>query len=183
MPNYDRGNGGNGDLLWKRLMPAGCISQDCCFRCLWSLCRPLSTHAFTRDSWTLTGKSGSVSCGVTALSPGSWCTQGFVVPSKSVSLDVLSLFVDPRFGKSVVGSRTFVTMWELLLYNCSLVCGLSARRLYSVANGDLLQWIYATRCTSQACCSQGPCPRCRSLLTCVSTGDTQTLRQVWLSLL
>ena len=28
------------------------------------------------DSWSLTDKSGSVSCGVTA--PGSWCTQGFV---------------------------------------------------------------------------------------------------------
>ena len=30
------------------------------------------------DSWTLIGKSGSVSCGVTAPSPGSWCTQGFI---------------------------------------------------------------------------------------------------------
>ena len=32
--------------------------------------RPLPTHASTRDSWTLMGKSGSVSCGVTA--PFSW---------------------------------------------------------------------------------------------------------------
>ena len=32
--------------------------------------RPPQTHASTRDSWTLTGKSGSVSCGVT--SPFSW---------------------------------------------------------------------------------------------------------------
>ena len=30
------------------------------------------------DSWTLIGKSGSVSCGVTAPYPGSWCTQGFI---------------------------------------------------------------------------------------------------------
>ena len=28
--------------------------------------RPPSTHTSTGDSWTLTGKSGSVSCGVTA---------------------------------------------------------------------------------------------------------------------
>ena len=28
--------------------------------------RPMPTHTSTRDSWTLTGKSGSVSCGVTA---------------------------------------------------------------------------------------------------------------------
>ncbi|CAM9299412.1 unnamed protein product [Rangifer tarandus platyrhynchus] len=32
--------------------------------------RPPSTHASAGDSWTLTGKSGSVSCGVTA--PFSW---------------------------------------------------------------------------------------------------------------
>ena len=35
-----------------------------------TLGRPLSTHTSTRDSWTLTGKSGSVSCGVAA--PFSW---------------------------------------------------------------------------------------------------------------
>ena len=32
--------------------------------------RPLLTHASSRDAWTLIGKSGSVSCGVTA--PFSW---------------------------------------------------------------------------------------------------------------
>ena len=32
--------------------------------------RPLSTHDFAEDSWTLTGKSGSVTYGVTA--PFSW---------------------------------------------------------------------------------------------------------------
>ena len=31
-----------------------------------------------RDSLTLAGKSGSASCGSLLLSPGSWCTQGFV---------------------------------------------------------------------------------------------------------
>ena len=35
-----------------------------------ALQQPPLTHASTRDSWTLTGKSGSVSCGVTA--PFSW---------------------------------------------------------------------------------------------------------------
>ena len=40
--------------------------------------RPPRTHAFARDSWTLTGKSGSVSCGVSA--PLSWVLvlTGFV---------------------------------------------------------------------------------------------------------
>ena len=40
--------------------------------------RPPLTHTSTRDSWTLMGKSGSVSCGSLLLSPGSWCTKGFV---------------------------------------------------------------------------------------------------------
>ena len=41
-----------------------------CTQCPWLCSRPLLTHASTGDSWTLTGKSGSVSCGVTA--PLSW---------------------------------------------------------------------------------------------------------------
>ena len=44
---------------------------------------PLTTRQTTvdpsaRDSWTLTGKSGSVSCGVTTPFSWSWCAQGFV---------------------------------------------------------------------------------------------------------
>ena len=44
------------------------------------------THASAGDSWTLTGKSGSVSCRVTA--PFSWvlaCTRFCLCPPKSVS--------------------------------------------------------------------------------------------------
>ena len=45
-----------------------------------------TTHASAGDSWTLLGKSGSVSCGSLLLSPGSWYTQGFVcVLQESVS--------------------------------------------------------------------------------------------------
>ena len=40
------------------------------------------THASTGDSWTLPGKFGSVSYGVTAPFPGSWCTQGYVCPPR-----------------------------------------------------------------------------------------------------
>ena len=50
----------------KRLMSACHTSQDCCYQCPWSSGRPLSTHTSARDSQTLTGKSGSVSCVVTA---------------------------------------------------------------------------------------------------------------------
>ena len=63
-PNYSRGKG-NGDLLQKDLCP-----QHCYIQCPWPCSRPLSTHVFTRDSWTFTGKYGSVSCGYTT--PFSW---------------------------------------------------------------------------------------------------------------
>ena len=46
--------------------------------------RPLPTHTSARDSWPLTGKSVSVSCGVTA--PFSWVLVHKVLfaPSKSL---------------------------------------------------------------------------------------------------
>ena len=55
--------------------------------------RPISTHTFARDSWTLTGKSELVSCGITL--PFSWvlvhtrfclCAPGVCFPS---SVEVL----------------------------------------------------------------------------------------------
>ena len=42
-----------------------------------------TTHASAGDSWTLLGKSGSVSCGSLLLSPGSWCAQVSVCAPKS----------------------------------------------------------------------------------------------------
>ena len=58
--NYGEGNEDNGDLLQK--VPCTQCPQPCS--------RPLPTHDSTGDSCTLIGKSGSVSCGVTA--PFSW---------------------------------------------------------------------------------------------------------------
>ena len=40
--------------------------------------RPPSAQDSARGSWTPTGKSDSVSCGVMILSLGSWCMQNFV---------------------------------------------------------------------------------------------------------
>ena len=58
------------------------------------------------------------------LSPGSWWTQGFVVPSESLFPWGFSVLLpDPQVGKSVVGPRTLATVQELLWYNCSLFCG------------------------------------------------------------
>ena len=60
-PNYGGGNEDNGNLLQK--VPC----MRCYTQCPQACSRPLSTHASTGDSWTLTGKSGSVSCGITSL--------------------------------------------------------------------------------------------------------------------
>ena len=69
-PNYDGGNEDNGDLLQK-------IPHVYCYiQCPQPCSRPPPTHASSGDSWTLTGKSGSVSCGATAPFSWSWCTQG-----------------------------------------------------------------------------------------------------------
>ena len=132
--------------------------KDYYIQCSWPQGRPLSTQASAWDSWTLTGKSGSVSCGVTA--PFSWvlvftgfqwlsknlfpqtCGRSVVKshwPSKSNSLGFSVLSPDPQFRKSVVGPRTFATVWGLLWYNCSLVCRSPAWWLYGGVNGDLLQ--------------------------------------------
>ena len=63
-PNYGGGNEDNGGLLQN--LPC----MHCHTQCSQTCSGPLLTHASTRDSWTLMGKSGSVSCGVTA--PFSW---------------------------------------------------------------------------------------------------------------
>ena len=63
-PNYGRGNGSDCGLLLKDLC------QHLCSQCPWLRGRPLPTHSSAADSRTLTGKSGSVSFGVTA--PFSW---------------------------------------------------------------------------------------------------------------
>ena len=98
-PNYGGGNEDNGDLLQK--VPC----KHCHTQCPRPYSRPLSTHASAGDSWTLTGKSGSVSCGVTA--PFSWvlvhtrfclCLQG------SVSL-VLFKFWRPMVGLTATSSK------------------------------------------------------------------------------
>ena len=88
--------------------------------------------------------------GTLLLSLGSWCAQSFVLclykqtcipnlfpqscgssvikshwPPKRISWESSVPLPDPPVGKSVVGPRTFITVQELLWYNCSPVCGSS----------------------------------------------------------
>ena len=129
----------------------------CHTQCSQPCSRTPLTHTSAWDSWTLTGKSGSVSCGVT--SPFSWvlvhtrfclCPPRVCFPSpvevvlsSSTGPQIFSGFsvslLDPQVGKSFVGLGTFATVWELLWYNCSPVCGLSASRLYGGTHIPCLQ--------------------------------------------
>ena len=59
-PNYAGGDEDDGDLLQK----ISCMNFYT--QCPQSCSRPPLTHASTGDSWTVTGKSGPVSCEVTA---------------------------------------------------------------------------------------------------------------------
>ena len=76
-PNYGGGNEDNGDLPQK-------IPCMYCYTQYPQPCsRPPLTLASTSDSWTPTGKSGTVSCGV--IAPFSWVlVHKVVVPSKSL---------------------------------------------------------------------------------------------------
>ena len=116
------------------------------------------------------------SCGSAVIKPH-W-------PSKSNSLGVLSPFAGSQVGKSLVGPRTFVTVWALFWYSFSLVCGLSARWLYGGANGNLLQedlchmpWLPGLLLP------EPPSPQQATADLCLLRRHSNTQRQVWLSLL
>ena len=60
--------------------------------------------------------------------------------------------------------------------SCSAVCGSSAPQLCGGTIVTSSKRAYTTCSASQMCCSQSPCPCCRSLLTCAAVGNTQTLK-------
>ena len=124
-PNSGRDNEGNGDLLQKDL---------CSIQCQGNPQQGGSSrknHTSTRVSWTLTGKSGPVTCRATA--PFSWLlvpTRFCLCPPRVCFLSPMELLQsnpiglqsqipwgfsvplpDPQVGKSVVGPKTFLKMW------------------------------------------------------------------------
>ena len=172
-PNYGGDNADKGDLL----LNAPCT--HCCAQCP----DPAAGHCWPTPPRENPGQSQSLAqplVGSLFLSPGSWFTQGFVSAlQESVSPGLWkfcnqiplaskvkfpggsqSLCQIPRLGKSVVGPRTFLTVWEFIWYNCSAVYGSSAQQLSGGINGDLLQ---EGLCHTQDCCTQSPCGR--ALLT------------------
>ena len=86
-------------------------------------------------------------------------------------------------GQSLVGSLLLSSgSWYTQGFACALQNSVSPVlckfcQLYGGVNGDLLQ---EGLCLTQVCCTQSPRPCSSPLLTCTSTGDTQT--QFYLSL-
>ena len=75
--------------------------QHCYTQCPQPCSRPLHTHAFVGDSWTLMGKSRTVSCGVTAPFSSVLVYRRFVCAlQESVSQSCVSS------GSSMVGLMT-----------------------------------------------------------------------------
>ena len=87
-PNYGGGNEDNGDLPQK--IPCMYCYSPCSQPCS----RPPLTQAFSRDSWTITGKSP---VGSMFLSLGSWCKRFCCALQESISQSYVSS------GSSVVG--------------------------------------------------------------------------------
>ena len=90
-PKYGGGNEDNGDLLQKVHAGTAALSalDPATGHCQPT---PLQTHTSTGDSWTLTGKFGSVSLGSLLLSSGSWCAQAFVCALQESVSPVLCKF-------------------------------------------------------------------------------------------
>ena len=147
----------------------------------------------TRDSWTLTGKSDSISCGDTA--PGSWCTQGFVCAlQESVSpvlrkvcnqilltfkvrflRDTQSFCLIPKLG-SLLWALERLQLRETFF---GVIALLFVSRLSSGSGVELMATSFKRTCVTlhlprllfQSLCLHG-----RLLLTRTSTGDPQTLK-------
>ena len=129
-------------------------SQHFCCQCPCPHGEPQPPPASAGDPPTLADRSGSVSPGVTAPSPGSQCTQYFVCalqewslcfpkscqssavkspqPSKSDSLGIPPPVAGPPGWESDLGLRTFTPVGGLLWYKCSPVCESPTQQLWDL---------------------------------------------------
>ena len=124
----------------------------CYTQCPQPCSRPPPTHTSTGDSWTLTGKSGSVFCGVPA--PFSWvllCTRSYLCPPR-VCFPVLCKFwqfyggVNGDPSKSVCHTKAAAP--ELLSLGSAL--------LTHTSTGDTQTQFYLSLCgVSGSWCAQG----------------------------
>ena len=128
-PNYGGSNEDNSDLLQK----VPCTHSYT--RCPQPCSRSLLTQTSTRDSWTLTSKSRSVSCGVTA--PFSWvlvCTRFCLCPPR-VCFPVLWKFW--RLYSGVNGDLLQDGLCYAQFYCTQSPCPCSSPLLTGTSAGDI----------------------------------------------
>ena len=138
--NYGGDNEDNSDLLWKVPL-MHCSTQYPRHRS-----RPPLTHASARDSWTLTGKSGSVSCGVTV--PFSWVmvhTRFCLCPPR-VCFPVLW-----KFGSSIVGLMMISSKraYDILRSAAPRVPAPAAGPCWPVSSQEAPLWLSSKESTCQ----------------------------------
>ena len=148
-PNYGEGNEDNGDLLLK--VPC----MHCCIQCSQPCRRPPQSQASAGDSWTLLGKSGSVSCGVTA--PFSWVlvlTNWCVCVSSKSLFPVLCKFWQLYGG--INGSLLQEGLCHTQVYCTQSSCPCSSPLLTHTSAGDTQTQFFLSLCgVSGSWCAQG----------------------------
>ena len=146
-------------------MPACCNSQDCCSQYPWPRGRPLLTLISARDSQTLIGKSGSVSCHCSSL-PGHGTHKVSLYPPKVCFPGRSQFFCQTPTLGNLLWALELLQQWEIFF---AIIALQFMRRLFGSSMGALTvtssKRAYATLCDSQVCCSQSPCRQGRSLLT------------------
>ena len=112
----------------------------------------LPTHASARDSWTLTGKSGSVSCGVTV--PFSWVLvhTRFCLSPPSVCFPVLCKFWQLYVG--VNGDLLQEGLCHTQVYCTESPCPCGRPLLTRTSTGDTETQFWLSLC-GVSWCSQG----------------------------
>lgn len=115
--------------------------QDYCSQCPWVLDRPLSTHASTRDFWTLTDKCGLVSCGVTA--PFSWILMHRFCMCPSESLESLLCSIMTFYWLEIAFSPSGIKIYYMFvihLYGYIILAGHILYYIYVIYLHDTFFW-------------------------------------------
>ena len=147
-PNYGGGKEDNGNLLQKVLC------TYCYTQCPQPCSRPPLTHASARDSWTHKGKSGSVSCVVTA--PFSWV----LVRTRFCLCPPRVRFPSPVLssGSSVVGFMATSSKRAHAIPRCCTQspCPCGRPLLIHTSTGDTHTQFWLSLCrVSESWCAQG----------------------------
>ena len=118
--------------------------MHCCTQCPQPCSRSPPTHACTRDSWTLTGKSGQSLGGSLFLSPGSWCTQVFVCALQESISPILCKFWWPSGG--VNGNLVQEGLCHTQVCCTQSLCPCGRPQLTHTSTGDTQTQIWLSLC-------------------------------------